>query len=116
MPSRGASASIRRQIRGAHESEALIGIRSRESDRERGYRRGDALTGKQHQIFMYLLQHQGRVMTKEQIYESVWGESYIEGDKTLMVHIRYLREKLERDPANPEIIETVRGLGYRVRA
>lgn len=74
------------------------------------------LTGKQHQIFMYLLQHQGRVMTKEQIYESVWGESYIEGDKTLMVHIRYLREKLERDPANPEIIETVRGLGYRVRA
>ena len=33
-----------------------------------------------------------------------------------MVHIRYLREKLERDPANPEIIETVRGLGYRVRA
>ncbi|OOC59116.1 response regulator transcription factor [Paenibacillus ihbetae] len=74
------------------------------------------LTGKQYQIFMYLLQHQGRVMTKEQIYESVWGESYIEGDKTLMVHIRYLREKLERDPASPEIIETVRGLGYRVKA
>ena len=45
------------------------------------------LTGKQHQIFMYLLQHVGRVMTKEQIYESVWGESYIEGDKTLMVHM-----------------------------
>lgn len=74
------------------------------------------LTGKQHQIFMYLLQHQGRVLTKEQIYESVWGEAYMEGDKTLMVHIRYLREKLERDPAKPEIIETVRGLGYRVRA
>ncbi|SMF91427.1 DNA-binding response regulator, OmpR family, contains REC and winged-helix (wHTH) domain [Paenibacillus uliginis N3/975] len=73
------------------------------------------LTGKQFQIFMYLFRHQGRVMTKEQIYEAVWGESYIEGDKTLMVHIRYLREKLEKDPASPEIIETVRGLGYRVR-
>lgn len=74
------------------------------------------LTGKQFQIFMYLFRHQGRVMTKEQIYEAVWGEPYIEGDKTLMVHIRYLREKLEKDPASPEIIETVRGLGYRVRA
>ncbi|WP_054956969.1 response regulator transcription factor [Paenibacillus dakarensis] len=74
------------------------------------------LTGKQFQIFMYLFRHQGRVLTKEQIYESVWGESYIEGDKTLMVHIRYLREKVEKDPASPEIIETVRGLGYRVRA
>lgn len=74
------------------------------------------LTGKQFQIFMYLFKHQGRVMTKEQIYEAVWGESYIDGDKTLMVHIRYLREKLEKDPASPEIIETVRGLGYRVRA
>ncbi|SMG33858.1 response regulator transcription factor [Paenibacillus aquistagni] len=74
------------------------------------------LTGKQFQIFKYLLQHQGRVMTKEQIYESVWGETYLDGDKTLMVHIRYLREKIERDPASPEIIETVRGLGYRVKA
>lgn len=74
------------------------------------------LTGKQFQIFTYLLRHLGQIMTKEQIYEAVWGENYIEGDKTLMVHIRYLREKLELDPAKPEIIETVRGIGYRVRA
>jgi DNA-binding response OmpR family regulator len=74
------------------------------------------LTGKQFHIFSYLLRHLGQIMTKEQIYESVWGESFIEGDKTLMVHIRYLREKIERDPAAPEIIETVRGIGYRVRA
>lgn len=44
------------------------------------------------------------------------GEPYLEGDKTLMVHIRYLREKIERDPGNPEIIETIRGIGYRVRS
>lgn len=74
------------------------------------------LTGKQFQIFTYLLRHLGQIMTKEQIYESVWGETYMEGDKTLMVHIRYLREKLELDPAAPEIIETVRGIGYRIRA
>lgn len=73
------------------------------------------LTGKQFQIFTYLLQHVNHILTKEQIYEAVWGDSYIDGDKSLMVHIRYLREKIERDPANPEIIETIRGLGYRVR-
>ncbi|CAM2998872.1 response regulator transcription factor [Paenibacillus sediminis] len=73
------------------------------------------LTGKQFQIFSYLIRNLGQILTKEQIYESVWGETYLEGDKTLMVHIRYLREKLEQDPASPEIIETVRGVGYRVR-
>ncbi|WP_170008827.1 response regulator transcription factor [Bacillus fonticola] len=73
------------------------------------------LTGKQYAIFRYFLQHANFILTKEQIYEGVWGEPYIEGDKTLMVHIRHLREKLERDPSDPKIIETVRGIGYRVR-
>ncbi|GIP24555.1 response regulator transcription factor [Paenibacillus sp. J22TS3] len=74
------------------------------------------LTGKQFQIFMYLIRHLGQIMTKEQIYEAVWGDPYLDGDKTLMVHIRYLREKIELDPAEPKIIETIRGIGYRVRA
>ncbi len=74
------------------------------------------LTGKQYQILMYMLQHKNRVLTKEQIYEAVWGEAYIEGDKTLMVHIRHLREKIEADPSAPAILETIRGIGYRVRA
>ncbi|MBY9080045.1 response regulator transcription factor [Paenibacillus sp. HN-1] len=73
------------------------------------------LTGKQFHIFFYLLRHLGQILTKEQIYEAVWNEPYLEGDKTLMVHIRYLREKLERDPAAPEIIETIRGIGYRIK-
>lgn len=73
------------------------------------------LTAKQHQIFMYLLEHPNRILTKEQMYEAVWGESYLEGDKTLMVHIRYLREKIEEEPSSPKIIETIRGLGYRVK-
>ncbi|OWA35273.1 DNA-binding response regulator [Saccharibacillus sp. O16] len=74
-----------------------------------------SLTGKQFHIFMYFLRHLGQILTKEQIYEAVWGEPYLEGDKTLMVHIRYLREKIERDPGNPQIVETIRGIGYRVR-
>ncbi|WP_338655953.1 response regulator transcription factor [Sporosarcina psychrophila] len=73
------------------------------------------LTAKQHQIFMYLLEHPNQILTKEQMYEAVWGESYLEGDKTLMVHIRYLREKIEEEPSSPKIIETIRGLGYRVK-
>ena len=74
------------------------------------------LTGKQYYIFVFLLRHMGQILTKEQIYEAVWGETYLDGDKTLMVHIRHLREKIERDPANPEVIETIRGIGYRVKA
>lgn len=72
-------------------------------------------TGKQFQIFMYLIKNSNQILTKEQIYESVWGEPYIEGDKTLMVHIRHIREKIEDDPSRPAIIETIRGLGYRVK-
>ena len=74
-----------------------------------------ALTGKQFHIFMYLLRRPNQILTKEQIYEGVWGEPYIDGDKTLMVHIRHLREKIELDPAAPTILETIRGIGYRVK-
>lgn len=74
------------------------------------------LTGKQFYIFQFLLRHLGQILTKEQIYEAVWGEPYLDGDKTLMVHIRHLREKLEINPAEPSIIETIRGIGYRVKS
>lgn len=74
------------------------------------------LTGKQHHIFAFFLQHLNQILTKEQLYEGVWKEPYIEGDKTLMVHIRFLREKIEINPSKPEIIETIRGIGYRVKA
>jgi len=73
------------------------------------------LTGKQYHLFHYFIRHLNQILTKEQLYEGVWGEAYIEGDKTLMVHIRHLREKLEENPAKPAIIETIRGIGYRVK-
>ncbi|MBS4214026.1 MULTISPECIES: response regulator transcription factor [Neobacillus] len=74
-----------------------------------------ALTAKQFQIFTYLLRHPNQILTKEQIYEAVWETPYIVGDKTLMVHIRHLREKIEENPSQPQIIETIRGIGYRVK-
>jgi len=73
------------------------------------------LTAKQLQILLYFTKHPNQILTKEQIYESVWEEPYMDGDKTVMVHIRYLREKIELNPSEPTIIETIRGLGYRVR-
>ncbi|WP_159883584.1 response regulator transcription factor [Paenibacillus puerhi] len=73
------------------------------------------LTSKQLHILRFFIKHANQIVTKEQIYESVWGEPYLEGDKTVMVHIRYLREKIEIEPSEPAIIETIRGLGYRVK-
>ncbi|SIF59228.1 DNA-binding response regulator RegX3 [Mycobacteroides abscessus subsp. abscessus] len=64
---------------------------------------------------MYMLRHPNQILTKEQIFEAVWGEPYMDGDKTLMVHIRYLREKIEENPGSPAILETIRGIGYRVK-
>lgn len=73
------------------------------------------LTGKQYQLLQFFIRHLNQILTKEQLYEGVWKAPYMEGDKTLMVHIRYLREKLEQNPAKPVIVETIRGIGYRVR-
>lgn len=73
------------------------------------------LTGKQYHIFQYFIRHLNQILTKEQLYEGVWEAPFMEGDKTLMVHIRYLREKIEKNPAKPTIIETIHGIGYRIK-
>lgn len=73
------------------------------------------LTAKELKIFFFLLENKNQILTKEQIYEAVWNESYIPGDKSINVHIRHLREKIEDDSSKPKIIETIRGIGYRVR-
>ncbi|WCT55545.1 response regulator transcription factor [Paenibacillus kyungheensis] len=73
------------------------------------------LTDKQFKIFILLLNHPNQILTKEQIYENIWNQHYMEGDKTLMVHIRYLRQKIEENPNKPIILETIRGIGYRIK-
>jgi two-component system, OmpR family, alkaline phosphatase synthesis response regulator PhoP len=71
------------------------------------------LTVRLFDLLVYLASHAGAVLTSEQILTNVWGYVPKGATKTLHVHIRWLREKLERDPANPEVIVTVSRLGYR---
>jgi DNA-binding response OmpR family regulator len=73
------------------------------------------LSGKQHHLFFFFMRHMNQTLTKEQLFEGIWKLDYIEGDKTLMVHIRHLREKIEQIPSEPKIIETIRGIGYRLK-
>lgn len=72
-----------------------------------------ALTAREFELLKYLALNRGRVLTRDQIYEHVWGNEYLADDNTVTVHIRRLREKIERDPSEPRRIVTVRGLGYR---
>jgi DNA-binding response OmpR family regulator len=73
-----------------------------------------ALTAREFGILLCLAENKGRVISKERLYETVWGEDSIGSDNTIMVHIRHIREKLEANPASPEYIITVKGLGYKL--
>lgn len=72
------------------------------------------LTAREFEILQYLAQNIGRVISRERLYEAVWGEDGFGCDNTIMVHIRHLREKLEDDPARPQYIITMKGLGYKL--
>ncbi len=71
------------------------------------------LPNKEFELLLYLAHHQGRIMTKKQIYEAVWQEEYCYDDANIMVMISKLRKKVEPDPASPTVIQTVKGIGYR---
>lgn len=71
------------------------------------------LKPKEFELFVYLARHKGQVLTRDLIMETVWGWDYTGGSRTVDVHVRWLREKIEPDPANPVRIVTVRGTGYR---
>ncbi len=72
-----------------------------------------ALKPKEYELLHYLSIHRGQVLTREIILEKVWGWDFIGDSRTVDVHIRWLREKIETNPAAPERIITVRGAGYR---
>jgi DNA-binding response OmpR family regulator len=73
------------------------------------------LTYVEFEILAALAGSPGRVFTRESLLEQVWGDSAYRDPRTVDVHIRHLREKLERDPKQPEYLFTVRGVGYRFR-
>jgi two-component system response regulator RegX3 len=69
---------------------------------------------KEFELLEYLMRNSGRVLTRSQLIDRVWGNDYFGDTKTLDVHIKRLRAKIEADPANPTIIHTIRGLGYKL--
>jgi two-component system response regulator RegX3 len=73
-----------------------------------------ALPLKEFELLEFLMRNSGRVLTRMQLIDRVWGSDYVGDTKTLDVHIKRLRAKIEKDPANPEMIQTVRGMGYKL--
>jgi DNA-binding response OmpR family regulator len=71
------------------------------------------LSLKEFDLLAELIRHKGAVLTRDLLLQRVWGFDYSGDTRTVDVHVRWLREKIEDDPANPRRIETVRGLGYR---
>ena len=68
---------------------------------------------KEFELLEYFIRNSGRVLTRSQLIDRVWGSDYFGDTKTLDVHVKRLRAKIEADPANPVFIQTVRGLGYK---
>ena len=71
---------------------------------------------KEFELLEFLIRNSGRVLTRIQLIDRVWGSDYVGDTKTLDVHIKRLRAKIEKEPATPTIIHTVRGLGYKMEA
>ncbi len=69
---------------------------------------------KEFELLEFLMRNAGRVLTRIQLIDRVWGSDYVGDTKTLDVHIKRIRAKIEIDPADPKIIQTVRGLGYKM--
>jgi DNA-binding response OmpR family regulator len=71
------------------------------------------LKPQEYDLLVFFATHQGRMLSREFILERVWGWEYIGDSRTVDVHVRWLRQKIEKDPAHPQRIITVRGGGYR---
>ena len=75
-----------------------------------------ALPLKEFDLLEYLMRNTGRVLTRGQLIDRVWGSDYVGDTKTLDVHVKRLRAKIEPDPSEPRFLLTVRGLGYKLEA
>ena len=115
---------IRAQLRRAYgdlsaSNADLFHVRDLVVDRGRGtVRRGQQtinLTPTEFRLLVYLARHPGQALSRAQIVDAVWGyDADVESERTVNVHIRHLREKLELDPSHPSLILTVPGVGYRL--
>ncbi|NEN85622.1 response regulator transcription factor [Paenibacillus elgii] len=72
------------------------------------------LTATEYRILELLMEHRGRVFSIEEIYEKVWKEPYFNGENTVAVHVRRIREKIEINPREPKYLKVVWGIGYKI--
>lgn len=102
---------------GNHNKELVVGLlRIDLASRQVNCRGQDLeLQPRQFDLLTYLMRNRGTVLTRDQLLHNVWGYDYTGDTRTVDVHIRWLREKLEEDPANPKLIQTIRGVGYVFR-
>lgn len=73
------------------------------------------LTPKEFELLKMMALHPGKVYSRDELLEQIWGYEYTGDTRTVDVHVRHLRQKIEEDPSNPRFIETLRGIGYRLR-
>jgi two-component system, OmpR family, response regulator RegX3 len=113
-------AVMRRQTDASDFDEAILSAGSVRMDVEKHQVTVDgavvAMPLKEFELLELLLRNAGRVLTRGQLIDRVWGADYFGDTKTLDVHVKRIRSKIEPDPANPRLLVTVRGLGYRFEA
>jgi two-component system response regulator RegX3 len=113
-------AVLRRQIEVIDASEPILEAGPVQMDIERHtvtvHGVNTAMPLKEFELLELLLRNTGRVLTRGQLIDRVWGSDYFGDTKTLDVHIKRIRSKIERVPSDPELLVTVRGLGYRFEA
>lgn len=113
-------AVLRRNAEPADLEEAVIeagGVRI-DVDRHVASVRGEELSLplKEFELLEMLVRNAGRVMTRGQLIDRIWGQDYVGDTKTLDVHVKRLRAKVEKEPSSPSLLVTVRGLGYKFEA
>ncbi len=111
-------AVLRRQVEAPDLDESVIEVGNLRLDPERHVVEIDgevtAFPLKEFELLEVLLRNAGRVLTRGQLIDRVWGSDYVGDTKTLDVHVKRIRAKIESDPANPARLLTVRGLGYKI--
>ena len=105
----------RGQIREA--DHVILGDLRLELDTHQAYKRDKKLTLrlKEFELLSLLMVRHGQVVTRAELFDRIWGTDWLGDTRTLDVHIRWLREKIEEDPSDPQYIQTVRGVGYRMQ-
>ena len=96
----------------------MVSARTGDADKIRGLGFGAELPlkNKGYELLLFLMRHPGQVCSREDLYEMIWGLESMGDNITVAVHIGRIREKLEDDPANPRLLQTVWGVGYRLNA